>query len=138
MSAPTSTGPPSTGPATTGAEREDLRATVRAFVRDRAPLAEVRRWSGTGAGYDPGMWADLLPRLATGELLAAVAVSGPAGRADGTPGVTASRSPGGAVLDGEALYVVDGHVAGVLLVAARDEGAHACRAAAAPGLPGRR
>ena len=36
--------------------------------------------------------------------------------------MTASHSPGGATLDGEALYVVDGHVAGVLLVAARDEG----------------
>ncbi len=172
-------------------------------MRDRAPLAEVRRWSGTGAGYDPGLWAelagqlglagllvpagyggagcglaeagvvlqelgrglvsvpylssavlavtallasgddaaqaDLLPRLATGELLAAVAVSGPGGRADvtpGSPGVTASRSPGGAVLDGEALYVVDGHVAGVLLVAGRDEGgARLYRVAAdAPGL----
>ena len=197
---PASAGPASTGPATTGAEREELRATVRAFVRDRAPLAEVRRWSGTGAGYDPGVWAglagqlglagllvpagyggagcglpeagvvlqelgrglvsvpylssavlavtallasgddaaqaELLPQLATGELLAAVAVSGPAGPADGTPRVTASRSPGGAVLDGESLYVVDGHVAGVLLVAARDEeGARLYRVAAdAPGL----
>jgi alkylation response protein AidB-like acyl-CoA dehydrogenase len=161
---------------------------VRAFVRDRSPLQEVRRVSGTEAGYDPGVWADLggrlglsgllvpaeyggagcglaeaavvlqelgrglasvpylssavlavtallasgdqtaqaglLPQLATGDLIGAVAVSGPDGRADGTPeslGVTASHSPGGTTLDGEALYVVDGHVAGVLLVAARDE-----------------
>jgi alkylation response protein AidB-like acyl-CoA dehydrogenase len=160
---------------------------ARAFVRDRAPLDAVRRVSGTEAGYDPGLWADLgaqlglpgllvpaeyggagcglpeagvvlqelgrglvsvpylssavlavtallasgdeaaqaelLPGLATGELIWAVAVTGPGGRADGTPeslGVTVSHSPGGAVLDGEALYVVDGHVAGVLLVAARD------------------
>ena len=51
------------------------------------------------------------------------------GRADGTPeslGETASHSPGGTALDGEACYVVGGHVAGVLLVAARD--------AAGPGL----
>ena len=188
MPAPASAGPATTGPATTDAEREELRAAVRAFVRDRAPLEEVRRWSAAGTGYDPGVWAglagklglagllvpagyggaggglpeagvvlqelgrglvsvpylssavlavtallasgdeaaqaELLPRLASGELLAAVAVSGPAGRADGppgSPGVTASRSPGGAVLDGEALYVVDGLRAGVLLVAAREE-----------------
>ncbi len=163
---------------------------VRAFVRDRSPLEEVRRVSGHRGGLRPGVWADLggqlglpgllvpaeyggagcglaeagvvlqelgrglasvpylssavlavtallasgdeaaqadlLPGLATGDLIGAVAVSGPGGRADGTPdslGVTASHSPGGATLDGEALYVVDGHVAGVLLVAARDGGA---------------
>jgi alkylation response protein AidB-like acyl-CoA dehydrogenase len=197
------TGPATTVPATTAAERDDLRAMIRAFVRDRSPLDEVRRVSGTETGYDPGVWAglggqlglpgllvpagyggagcglpeagvvlqelgrslvsvpylssavlavtallasgdeaaqaELLPGLATGELIGAVAVSGPGGRADGTPeslGVTASHSPGGAVLDGEALYVVDGHVAGVLLVAARDgRGARLYRVAAdAPGL----
>jgi alkylation response protein AidB-like acyl-CoA dehydrogenase len=206
--APATTGPASTGPATTGlattaAERDDLRAMVRAFVQDRSPLEEVRRLSGTEAGYDPGVWADLggqlglpgllvpagyggagcglaeagvvlqelgrglasvpylssavlavtallasgdevaqaelLPGLATGDLIGAVAVSGPDGRADGSPeslGVTASHSPGGTTLDGEALYVADGHVAGVLLVAARDEGrAGLYRVAAdAPGL----
>ena len=200
--APATTGPAPTGPATTAAERDDLRAMVRAFVRDRSPLDEVRRVSGTKTGYDPGLWAglgqlgvpgllvparyggagcglaeagvvlqelgrglaggpylssavlavtallasgdeaaqaDLLPGLATGELIGAVAVSGPGGRADGTPeslAVTASHSPGGATLDGEACYVVDGHVAGVLLVAARDEGgAGLYRVAAdAPGL----
>jgi Acyl-CoA dehydrogenase, N-terminal domain len=122
---------------------------VRAFVRDRSPLEEVRRVSATEAGYDPGVWADLggqlgltgllvpaeyggagcglaeagvvlqelgrglasvpylssavlavtallasgdeaaqadlLPGLATGDLIGAVAVSGPGGRADGTP-----------------------------------------------------
>ena len=75
------------------------------------------------ASGDDAAQADLLPGLATGELIGAVAVSGPGGRADGTPdslGVTASHSPGGTTLDGEACYVVDGHVAGVLLVAARD------------------
>ena len=200
--APATTGPATTGPATTAAERDDLRAMVRAFVRDRSPLDEVRRVSGTETGYDPGLWAglgqlglpgllvparyggagcglaeagvvlqelgrglaggpylssavlavtallasgdeaaqaDLLPGLATGELIGAVAVSGPSGRADATPeslAVTASHSPGGATLDGEACYVVDGHVAGVLLVAARDEGgAGLYRVAAdAPGL----
>jgi alkylation response protein AidB-like acyl-CoA dehydrogenase len=196
-------GPATTGPATSAAERDDLRAMVRAFVRDRSPLDEVRRVSGTETGFDPGVWADLggqlgltgllvpasyggagcglpeagvvlqelgrglasipylssavlavtavlasgddaaqadlLPGLATGELIGAVAVSGPGGRADGTPeslGVTASHSPGGTALDGEACYVVDGHVAGVLLVAARDAaGAGLYRVAAdAPGL----
>ena len=200
---PATTGPATTGPATSAAERDDLRAMVRAFVRDRSPLDEVRRVSGTETGFDPGVWADLggqlgltgllvpasyggagcglpeagvvlqelgrglasipylssavlavtavlasgddaaqadlLPGLATGELIGAVAVSGPGGRADGTPeslGVTASHSPGGTTLDGEACYVVDGHVAGVLLVAARDAaGTGLYRVAAdAPGL----
>ncbi len=172
--------------ATTAAERDDLRAMVAAFAAGHFALPEVRRVSGTTAGYDPAVWAalarlglpgllvpagyggagcglaeagvvvrelgralacvpylssavlavtallasgdeaaqaEVLPRLAAGELLAAVALSGPAGQGDGTPGspgVTASPAPGGATLDGEALYVVDGHVAGVLLVAARD------------------
>jgi alkylation response protein AidB-like acyl-CoA dehydrogenase len=56
-------------------------------------------------------------------------VSSPAGRPDGTAdslGVRAARRAGGAalddaVLDGEACYVVDGHVADVLIVAARDD-----------------
>ena len=176
---------------------------VRAFVRDRSPLEEVRRVAATEAGYDPGVWAglggqlglpgllvpaeyggagcglaeagvvlqelgrglasvpylssavlavtallasgdeaaqaELLPGLATGELIGAVAVSGPGGRADGTPdslGVTASHSAGGTTLDGEACYVVGGHVAGVLLVAARHEGGTGLYrvAADAPGL----
>ena len=176
---------------------------VRAFLRDRSPLEEVRRVPDTEAGHDPGVWAglsgqlgvtgllippgyggagcglaeagvvlqelgrglasvpylssavlavtallasgdeeaqaELLPGLATGELIGAVAVSGPGGRADGSPdslGVTASHSPGGVSLDGEALYVVDGHMAGVLLVAARDEGRTGLYrvAADAPGL----
>ena len=200
---PATTGLPPAGPATSAAERDDLRATVRAFVQDRSPLQEVRRVSGTEAGYDPQVWADLggqlgltgllvpagyggagcglaeagvvlqelgrglasvpylssavlavtallasgdetaqaelLPGLATGDLIGAVAVSGPGGRADGTPdslGVTASHSPGGVTLDGEACYVVGGHVAGVLLVAARDgERTGLYRVAAdAPGL----
>jgi alkylation response protein AidB-like acyl-CoA dehydrogenase len=188
--------------ATSAAERDDLRAMVRAFARDHFTLEEVRRVSGTQAGYDPAVWkslgvlgltgllvpagfggagyglpeasvvlqalgralacvpylssavlavtallasedeaaqAELLPRLAAGELLAAVAVSGPAGRADGTPGslgVTASPSLRGVTLDGEEFYVVDGHVAGVLLVAARDSaGISLYRVAGdAPGL----
>ena len=198
MSQPTQAPPQ----ATTAAERDDLRAMVRAFARDHFPLEEVREASRTDAGYDPAVWsglgqlgltgllvpaahggagcglpeaavvlqelgralacvpylssavlavtallasgdeaaqAALLPRLADGALLAAVAVSGPAGRADGTPGslgVTASFSPGGVTLDGEALYVVDGHVAGVLLIAARDStGVGLYRVAGdAPGL----
>jgi alkylation response protein AidB-like acyl-CoA dehydrogenase len=91
------------------------------------------------ASGDEAAQAELLPRLATGDLIGAVAVSGPDGRADATPdslGVTASHSPGGTTLDGEACYVVGGHVAGLLLVAARDEeGTGLYRVAAdAPGL----
>ena len=51
---PATTGPATTGPATSAAERDDLRAMVRAFVRDRSPLDEVRRVSGTETGFDPG------------------------------------------------------------------------------------
>ena len=148
--------PPAPAPAqaTSAAERDDLRAMVRAFARDHFPLPEVRRVSGTEAGYDPAVWAalgqlglpgllvpagyggagcglpeaglvlqelgrvlacvpylssavlavtallasgdeaaqaELLPRLAAGELLAAVALSGPAGGPAGTAGRPASR-----------------------------------------------
>ena len=42
---------------------------VAAFVRDRSPLDEVRRVSGTETGYDPGVWADLGGQLGLTGLL---------------------------------------------------------------------
>jgi alkylation response protein AidB-like acyl-CoA dehydrogenase len=76
------------------------------------------------ASGDEAAQAELLPGLAAGEQIAAVAVSGPAGSPDGTAeslGVVATGGSGGPVLDGEACYVIDGHVADLLIVAARGD-----------------
>jgi alkylation response protein AidB-like acyl-CoA dehydrogenase len=53
---------------------------------------------------------DLLPRIASGELIAAVALEG--------HGVTAERADGGWVLTGTTGLVLDGHVADLLVVSA--------------------
>jgi alkylation response protein AidB-like acyl-CoA dehydrogenase len=50
-------GVPAGVPATSEAERDDLRAVVRAFARDRSPLTEVRRVSATETGFDPALWS---------------------------------------------------------------------------------
>ncbi|MER6912371.1 acyl-CoA dehydrogenase family protein [Streptomyces sp. NPDC000594] len=87
----------------------------------------------------PGQRAGLLPRAARGELIATLAVPGPGlpvalgltrDNAPGdwagggrTGGVQARRAPdGGWLLYGEATRVLDGHTAGLLLVAARTGG----------------
>lgn len=46
-------------PATSAAERDDLRAMIRAFTQKRSAMDEVRRVSGTEAGYDPDVWSEL-------------------------------------------------------------------------------
>ena len=62
----------------------------------------------------------LLPAIAAGPAIAAVAWTGPAGRWDpGEAACEARSSPGGWALTGEAHYVLDGDVADVLLAAAR-------------------
>src|SRR5712692_21261 len=38
-------------------EQEELRATVRRFLEDRAPMTEVRRLMDTSTGYDPEVWS---------------------------------------------------------------------------------
>jgi alkylation response protein AidB-like acyl-CoA dehydrogenase len=38
------------------AEQEELRASVRRFLADRAPLPRVRELMGTGTGLDAGVW----------------------------------------------------------------------------------
>ena len=67
--------------ATTAAERDDLRAMVRAFARDHFPPEEVRRVSGTDAGYDPAAWSGLgqlgLPGLLVPATTAARAAASP-------------------------------------------------------------
>ncbi|HEX4253232.1 MAG TPA: acyl-CoA dehydrogenase family protein [Pseudonocardia sp.] len=42
-----------------GPEHDELRATVRRFLSDRSPEAEVRRLMETEDGYDPAVWRQL-------------------------------------------------------------------------------
>jgi alkylation response protein AidB-like acyl-CoA dehydrogenase len=64
-----------------------------------------------------------LPRIATGDLIATVAVLEPSGRwdADGIA-TTATADGGGYRLDGTKLFVPDGHIAELIIVAARKPG----------------
>ncbi|MBM4243011.1 MAG: acyl-CoA dehydrogenase [Deltaproteobacteria bacterium] len=64
-----------------------------------------------------------LPRIATGDLIATVAVLEPSGRwdADGVA-ATATADGGGYRLDGTKLFVPDGHIAELIIVAARRPG----------------
>ncbi len=64
---------------------------------------------------------DYLPGVAHGSTLATVALTEASGRWD-EPGVTLPATPGGGTgwtLSGEKLYVLDGHIADLVLVAAR-------------------
>ncbi len=61
-----------------------------------------------------------LPAIASGELIATVAITEPNGRWD-LAGIatTASTSGDGFTLTGEKSYVIDGHIAGLIIVAAK-------------------
>lgn len=73
-----------------------------------------------GSAAQQARW---LPALARGELLVALAVDEAAKHRPERIGLRAGRDGDGYLLDGEKLFVVDGHVADLLLVAARmDEG----------------
>ena len=63
---------------------------------------------------------DLLPGIASGETIATLAFTEPNGRWD-TTGIeaTATRSGDGWTIDGTKMFVLDGHVANLILVAAR-------------------
>jgi alkylation response protein AidB-like acyl-CoA dehydrogenase len=66
-----------------------------------------------------------LPRIGAGETTATVAWSGPAGHSDATGiAAVASRAGGEYVLDGVMSFVLDGHTADLLIVAARAPGSH--------------
>mgnify|MGYP001553015042 FL=1 len=81
-----------------------------------APIALMR-------GGSPEQQAQWLPRLASGEVLAAAAISEPvAGARDGA-GVTAA----GGKLSGKALFVPGGMAAGLLVVVDRGGGLHLVR-----------
>jgi alkylation response protein AidB-like acyl-CoA dehydrogenase len=179
-------------------EQEEFRQSLRRFLADKSPAAEVRRLMETDAGYDPQVWKQLadqlglqglaipeefggtgaslvelgiafeemgrallcapffatvglaaqallaagddqakreyLPRIADGSLLATVAVTEPDGRwdlaavrtsaaadsgASGGPGAAAASAA--FLLDGTKMFVVDGHIAQLLLVVARTD-----------------
>jgi alkylation response protein AidB-like acyl-CoA dehydrogenase len=65
----------------------------------------------------------LLPDIASGDTIAALAFTEPSGKwgADGIT-LTAKQSGGGWTLDGEKMFVIDGHNADLLVVVARTEG----------------
>ena len=179
-------------------EQEEFRQSLRRFLADKSPAAEVRRLMETDAGYDPQVWKQLaaqlglqglaipeefggtgatpvelgiafeemgrallcapffstvglaaqallaagddqanreyLPRIADGSLLATVAVTEPDGCWDlaavrtsaaadsAAPGVPRGSAATAAFrLDGTKMFVVDGHVAQLLLVVARSD-----------------
>jgi alkylation response protein AidB-like acyl-CoA dehydrogenase len=75
------------------------------------------------ASSDEAAKQDLLPGIAAGDTIATVALAEASGRWDeGGVTVSAARSdPGAWALTGEKLYVLDGHTADVVLVAARSD-----------------
>jgi alkylation response protein AidB-like acyl-CoA dehydrogenase len=165
-------------------EQEELRKSVRRFLDDKSPEAEVRRLMETTDGYDPAVWTqmaqqlglqglaipeefggsgftfvelvvvleemgrallcapyfstiglaantllasgddqakkDYLPGIASGDTIATVAFTEDSGRWDES-GITlaASKAADGWTLDGHKMFVIDGHVANLILVAAR-------------------
>jgi alkylation response protein AidB-like acyl-CoA dehydrogenase len=167
-------------------EQEELRKTVRSFLDQKSPEAEVRRLMETDQGYDEAVWKQMgeqlglqglaipeeyggsgygyielivileemgrrllaapyfstvvlasnallhsgddaakkahLPGIASGETIAALAFTEENGRWD-EQGVTATatKSGDGWTLNGTKSYVLDGHVANLLVVAARTD-----------------
>jgi len=71
---------------------------------------------------DEGAQAEHLPGIASGETIATVALTEDAGRWD-EPGITlqATRTGAGFLLDGSKTYVLDGHIADLILVPARTD-----------------
>jgi len=165
-------------------EQEELRRTVRAFLEDKSPSAEVRRLMETTEGYDPAVWEqmgsqlglqglaipeeyggsgysyvelivvleemgrallaapyfstvalaanailhsgddaakkELLPGIASGETIATLAMTEDNGRWD-AEGITATatKSGDGYTIDGHKMFVLDGHTANLIIVAAK-------------------
>jgi alkylation response protein AidB-like acyl-CoA dehydrogenase len=44
-------------------EQEELRTTLRRFLSDKAPSAEVRRWMDSEPGHDPVLWRQMADQL---------------------------------------------------------------------------
>ena len=168
-------------------EQDELRQTVRRFLEDKSPSAEVRRLMETTEGYDEAVWTqmaqelglqsihipeayggqgftfvelaivleemgrvllcapylstvvlagnailnagteeqktELLGGIASGETKAALAFTEPNGKWDAA-GITLEAKPDGDgfVLDGTKHFVIDGHVADLVVVVARTPG----------------
>ncbi|HTX63808.1 MAG TPA: acyl-CoA dehydrogenase family protein [Acidimicrobiales bacterium] len=165
-------------------EQEELRRSVRRFLADKSPEAEVRRLMATTEGYDPAVWAQMadqlglqalavpeeyggagfgfvelvivleemgaallcapffstavlaahalltgadekakarwLPGIASGETIATLALTEDSGHWDpGTVELDARRDGNGWVLEGHKSFVLDGHLATLVLVVAR-------------------
>ena len=72
---------------------------------------------------EPGRKADLLPALASGERRGALALTEPNGRWEAEAiGTTARRNGAGVRLEGVKSFVIDGHTADLIVVAAREPG----------------
>jgi len=71
---------------------------------------------------DEDAQARYLPDIASGDLVATIAISGQDGAPEGAD-LTAAHGGDGWVLRGDAVFVLDGHVAGLVLVPARADGA---------------
>ncbi|MBV9412703.1 MAG: acyl-CoA/acyl-ACP dehydrogenase, partial [Acidimicrobiia bacterium] len=165
-------------------EQEELRRTVRAFLEQKSPSAEVRRLMETEEGYDPAVWEqmgsqlglqglaipeeyggsgysyvelivvleemgrallaapyfstvalaanailhsgddaakkELLPGIASGATIATLAMTEDNGRWD-AEGITATatKSGDGYTIDGHKMFVLDGHTANLIIVAAK-------------------
>jgi alkylation response protein AidB-like acyl-CoA dehydrogenase len=165
-------------------EQEELRRTVRAFLDQKSPEAEVRRLMDTEQGYDEAVWRqmgeqmglqglivpeefggsgysyvelivvleemgrsllcapyfstvalaanalihsgddqakkELLPGIASGETIATLAFTEPSGKWD-EAGITtpATKSGDSWTINGTKMFVLDGHTADLIIVAAR-------------------
>jgi alkylation response protein AidB-like acyl-CoA dehydrogenase len=107
------------GPAETGVVMEELGRELTSSPMLGSAVLAAQAVLGTG---DDAACRRLLPAIADGSVTAALAWTSSAGRWDsGEAGFSARPAHGGGwELDGEAHYVLDGDVADVLLVAARD------------------
>jgi alkylation response protein AidB-like acyl-CoA dehydrogenase len=167
-------------------EQDELRRSVRRFLQEKSPEAEVRRLMETTEGYDPAVWSQmadqlglqsltipeeyggsgfsyvelivvleemgaalycgpyfstvalaanailtsgveeakkyLLPGIASGETIATLAITEDNGRWD-FEGVNLAAKPSGDrwVLDGHKMFVLDGHIADLILAVARTD-----------------
>src|ERR1700744_6749815 len=63
-------------------EQEQFRQSLRGFLADKSPAAEVRRLMETEAGYDPQVWKQLADQLG----LPGLAIPEEYGGAGGAPG----------------------------------------------------
>ena len=74
-------------------------------------------------GATPEQQADLLPGIASGETIAALAITEPNGKWDASGiEMIASGSGDAVTLDGTKSYVIDGHIANLIIVVARTAG----------------